>query len=579
MRRILFVLFLIPCLIAPAWAGVSHSEKNLSPRYRHWLDVEVPYIIESEERQEFLTLHTDAERENFIREFWASRNPDPGADLNTYKEEHYRRLQYANEHFGDPKNENGWRTDQGRIYITLGEPQQHITYPASRNVRPMIVWFYRSPSPALPSYFYIVFYKRSAGEPYTLYSPYQDGPARLVTGLEALNDQTRALQQIRKSLGDEVAKETVTLLPSEPANLDEFSPSMQSDAMLSTILGLPDNFLEQQKVALNRGRRKENVTASIFTTSDAPEVGYTVTRDAQGLSTVNYLIAFRNPDATLIGQRKDKTQGYDLTLRNHITTEAGKPVYDDVVVLTGAVQDAAAAVGRKKAFGAEDRFPLVPGKYVVESTLTNNLTLQAHRMKQTVVVPEAKRGALAISDPVIYNGNPAREDSDALPFMFAGLRFSPHAIKDVTIHSGDKIPCVFQLWLPKNADGQVETAPVVMHYLYASSSLNEKPIEDSEETVDASNADSAGNLVSGHIFQTTGLTPGSYRMVIRATQAGSPPAYATLTIHVVPTDVAVGSWTVYGPPEPGQDAAKRGLAAKAQAKPEQARTATPVQAH
>ena len=192
----------------------------------------------------------------------------------------------------------------------------------------MIAWFYGTPTPALPSYFYVLFYKRSAGEPYTLYSPYEDGPARLVTGLEDLNDQTRSLQTIRKSLGDEVARMTVSLIPSEPVDLSNFSPSMQSDALVSNILGLADNPYQKQRLALRR--QQEKVTASIVTTSNTPHVGYTVTRDERGQSMVQYLIQFPEPDATLIGERKDKTLGYDLTLQNHITTESGAPVYDDV---------------------------------------------------------------------------------------------------------------------------------------------------------------------------------------------------------------------------------------------------------
>lgn len=556
------VVLLMMCVSLGAWARVSSSEKNLAPRYRHWLTVEVPYIIESEERAQFLGLHSDAEQDSFIREFWQARNPTPGAENNNYKEEHYLRLQYANEHFGDPRLEDGWRTDEGRIYITLGAPQEKMTYPNAQNVRPLIVWFYRSTAPALPPYFYVLFYKRSAGDPYTLYSPYQDGPLRLVTGLES-NDQTKSLQVLRKSLGDEVARLAVTLLPSEPANLDEFSPTMTSDSLLGTIRGLPDNSLQREKIAM--GRRREKVTASIFTTDDAPEAGYTVARDAQGQSTVNYLIQFRSPATGLVGEMRDKTLGYDLTLQNHITTQAGTPVYDDVVALTGHVSAGEAQVARQKRFGAEDRFPLVPGTYLVQSILTNNLNLAAYRLAEKIVVPESRPSSLAISEPLVYSGSPVRDEAKDLPFSFSALRFSPRALHSVTIHAGERIACVFQLWLPKTAAGAVRTVPVAMHYLYGSASLNEKPVEESDETVDPSNADAVGNLLTGHIFQTGALAPGSYRMVIRATQAGSAPAYATLTIHVVPTDVAVGEWTAYGPAEPGQDAAKRQRAAKAQA--------------
>jgi len=549
-------------------AFVDKAEKALPPEYRKWLDEDAAYIIDSDERAQFLALHTNVERDSFINAFWQARNPTPGPD-NPYRAEHYRRLAYANEHFGSPQSGNGWRSDEGRIYITLGAPQTITTYPVAHNVRPMIAWFYGSPTPALPSYFYVLFYKRSAGEPYTIYSPYQDGPARLVTGLEDLNDQTRSLQTIRKSLGDEVARMTVSLIPSEPVDLSTFSPSMQSDALMSNILGFADNPYEKQMLALRK--QQEKITASIMVPGNTPRVGYAVMRDERGQSMVHYLIQFPEPDATLIGERKDKTLGYDLTLQNHITTEAGAPVYDDVVALTGGVQPGQADVGRKKPFAAEDRFPLVPGRYIIQSTLTNNLTLAAHRMIETVVVPQTSKSGLGISEPLVYSGNPIHDEGSTLPFSIAGVRFSPRGVGTMTIHAGDRIPLVFQLWVPRDASGKLNAAPVQLHYLYGSPVSGGKPIDESDETVDPANADAAGNFVTGHVFQTESIAPGNYRMIIRATQAGSAPVFSTMTLRVVPADVAVGDWTAYGPPRPDQDEQKRALSAKAQAKGEQAK--------
>ncbi len=556
----LLVLFFI------SWSAEARvSEKSLAPQYRHWLSVEVPYIIESDERREFLDLHSDAERDSFIRQFWQSRNPTPGAPNNPYKDEHYRRFAYANEHFGDPKFENGWRTDQGQIYIKLGQPQSITTYPNERNVRPLIAWFYQSTSPALPPYFYILFYKRSTGEPYTIYSPYQDGPNRLVTGLEDLNVQKRSLQTIRKSLGDEVARMTISLIPSEPVNLNDYSPTMISDTLLSTIRGLPDNYLEKQAVA--RRRRDEKVTASIYTASNNPTAGYMVSRDEQGHSTLNFLIQFPEADPSLIGVRKDKSVGYDMTLQSHVLTADGKPVYDEVDILTGHLEPGQADVAKRKPFAAEERFPLAPGKYIIEASLTNNLNLQAHRVSEQVEVPAASAAHLGISNAVVFSGNPVRDDGDSLPFSFANLRFSPRSATVATIHPGDAVPCIFQLWLPREQDGAIKKAPVELHYVIAPASLSGRALQEVDETVDPANSDPGGNLLTGHKFETADLLPGNYRVVIRATQAGSAPASTFLTLHVVQGDAPVGTWTAYGPPQPGQDQGKRELSAKAQSLP------------
>ena len=193
--------------------------RRLTPEFRHWIDEEVNYIITSEEKKQFLSLANDAERDNFIKNFWAARNPSPNSDINTYEEEHYRRLAYANQHFGNIKAQDGWHSDQGMIYILLGEPEQKANYPGARNMRPIEIWFYQAKTPALPTHFNIIFYKRSIGEPYTLYSPYQDGPTRLTTESQSINNQVRAIDTIRKSLGDEVARTTLSLVPTEPVGL------------------------------------------------------------------------------------------------------------------------------------------------------------------------------------------------------------------------------------------------------------------------------------------------------------------------------------------------------------------------
>ncbi len=116
------------------------SEKDLynelNSQYKKWLNEDVIYIITPEERRSFLHLSTNEEREQFIEAFWQRRNPDPDSPENTFKEEHYRRVAYANEHFasGIP----GWKTDRGKIYIMWGPPDEIDAHPTGGNWdRPM----------------------------------------------------------------------------------------------------------------------------------------------------------------------------------------------------------------------------------------------------------------------------------------------------------------------------------------------------------------------------------------------------------------------------------------------------------
>jgi GWxTD domain-containing protein len=102
--------------------------KELETPYRKWLNEDVTYIITDEERAAWKRMGTDDEREQFIEGFWLRRDPTPDTAENEYKEEHYRRIAYANERFasGIP----GWKSDRGRIYITFGPPDEIEDHPS-----------------------------------------------------------------------------------------------------------------------------------------------------------------------------------------------------------------------------------------------------------------------------------------------------------------------------------------------------------------------------------------------------------------------------------------------------------------
>ena len=102
--------------------------KELETPYRKWLNEDVSYIITDEERTAFKRLSTDDEREQFIEQFWLRRDPTPDSAENEFKEEHYRRIAYANERFasGIP----GWKADRGRIYITFGPADEVESHPS-----------------------------------------------------------------------------------------------------------------------------------------------------------------------------------------------------------------------------------------------------------------------------------------------------------------------------------------------------------------------------------------------------------------------------------------------------------------
>ena len=109
---------------------------ELSKTYKKWLNEDVVWIISDEERAAFKQLSNDEERDNFIEAFWQRRDPTPDTEENEYKEEHYRRIAYANEHF--PAGIPGWKSDRGRMYIMYGPADEVHSHPSGGSYeRPM----------------------------------------------------------------------------------------------------------------------------------------------------------------------------------------------------------------------------------------------------------------------------------------------------------------------------------------------------------------------------------------------------------------------------------------------------------
>jgi GWxTD domain-containing protein len=106
---------------------IRKTLKELDTPYKQWLNEDVVYIISPEERNAFGQLATNEEREQFIEQFWLRRSTNPDLPDNEFKEEHYRRIAYANEHYasGIP----GWKTDRGHMYIVWGPPDEIDSHP------------------------------------------------------------------------------------------------------------------------------------------------------------------------------------------------------------------------------------------------------------------------------------------------------------------------------------------------------------------------------------------------------------------------------------------------------------------
>ncbi len=205
-----FALAAAPAPAAPQTAGKQAPAGGEEGQdfYHKWISEDVYYIATPEEREVYSKLATDQERDRFIEDFWRRRDPDPKTAANEFREEHYRRLAYANERF--KVGRSGWRTDRGRIYIIYGPPTRVRSYPAGSlynrplsegggqtKTFPFEVWSYRS-IPGLGSDVELEFVDSDLSGDYHLsLSPDEKDALLYVPGagstfLEQMGAQTRA---------------------------------------------------------------------------------------------------------------------------------------------------------------------------------------------------------------------------------------------------------------------------------------------------------------------------------------------------------------------------------------------------
>jgi GWxTD domain-containing protein len=135
------VLCLIALLTSLYGAAQQKLDIGLRPEYNKWIDEDVRWIITTQERQEFLKLATDEQLDRSVIEFWERHNPNPGRKDNAFKEEHYRRLAFANEHFA--AKIPGWKTDRGHVFIVYGPPDSIIKHSSIGTNPTEELWNYR----------------------------------------------------------------------------------------------------------------------------------------------------------------------------------------------------------------------------------------------------------------------------------------------------------------------------------------------------------------------------------------------------------------------------------------------------
>jgi GWxTD domain-containing protein len=541
-----FGYFLLAVMLSGSVSGVSRS--SLPEGYKKWLQQDVAYIITKEERKAFLDLGADADRDQFIEHFWAIRNPTPGSPDNVYRTEHYRRIAYANQFFGHISHSEGWRTDMGRMYITLGEPAQRQKLLGLQKITPMEIWFYSNANPALPPFFYVIFYQRDPTDEFRIYHPYSDGPERLITAVAGPTRQN-ALKILTDDAGRDVARETLSLLPDEPVDINGGTISLSSDIMLGTINDLPNNPLSKEDLN-NHRRLLEDVKSHVVLGEEFLDVLTVPLRDPNGNVNLHYLLRLKKPEDFTVGQSAKEGYYYSILVSAKVQNADGKLIFSDDKKVSRALSLAEFEDIKGKIFGYEGLLPLPPGKYKLDFELTNQLARLAYHRTVEVTIPAIPASGLTVSNIVtFFSARTVDQRAHATqPFTGAGVKFIPRAGNELQLTQGEPLRFFYQVWAPSllnsansgkiKPDGKIE-----IEYVYGRMEAQDSKTISDQLPLDQ--LDKGGSVINGKQILTADLPPGHYRLVMALrdpeTQAK---IYGSLNFSISELTTATPSWDV-----------------------------------
>jgi GWxTD domain-containing protein len=434
----------LPGLLGVLLAAGDEREDKLPEPYRTWLREEVTYIISPVEREAFLSLTTEAERQSFLEVFWRKRDLNPSTPENEYRSEHYERLAYANEFFGRETFRPGWQTDRGRYYILLGKPGTRRPLEASDEIYPSELWFYNNPELkylGLPPFFHLLFFRRAGSGELELYSPLSDGPQALLTGFQApvndfRDDVERAYEKLF-AVDVELAQASLSFRTDEGDKAQFQNPAFGTLALLDDIASAPFRRLDTsyaERLDFERG----NVESDYLFTY-VPSFG--LAHVLPGPERTHYLHWVIELDPENVGFVRDEDRGtYNSVF---VASVEIAPADDDTRLALEERKESFIELTERQAGGSlklpfayAGMSPVVPGAFKARVILRNRACpsrAEADCFKSYTLfdtsfsVPEWQNGAPELSELVLSYGSEV-VDGDPLyrPFRFGKVEVFPN---------------------------------------------------------------------------------------------------------------------------------------------------------
>ena len=437
-RRLLpyLLLLLLPSL-ATAQQSVDEEQEDY---FKRWLDQDVRYIISFEEKEVFSRLSTAEEKERFVEQFWRRRDTDPETRANEFKEEHYRRIAYANERFKSGRD--GWLTDRGRLYIIHGPPSNIEMHPmgglymrplneggGSTTTFPYEVWSYRYIE-GLGTDIQFEFVDAGMNGAYKLALSPDEKDALLMAGGGATLEE----QMGSKTRGDRV-REQYLLRPLDHRSLGIRRSSFQILEDYFTALSPPKiKFRDLQKMVGTRISYEElpiATQASLFWIAEDRFV-VPVT-----LQVFNRELSYK-PEG-MRNKARVEVYGAVHDLSGRIQYE-----FEDQIYVDDPGPGQLAQRGRSI---YQHPIPLKSGRYKIEWVVRDVHSGKIGTSRHVIVAPRQVKGQMFFSPLVLADR--IRFDRDANPLApfatLSGLKVYPN-LQDNSFYVGNKIGVYFELY-------------------------------------------------------------------------------------------------------------------------------------
>lgn len=384
MRTGVYKILMISLLISSfLFSGQKVKETDLPSRFRDFLNL-TRYIIREVEKDVFMQLATDIERDIFIETFWKMRDPTPGTPQNEYKDEHIRRFNYANKYLGRNSTREGWRTDMGMIYNILGEPISKDRFPATQDIYPCEVWYYYGDqAKGLPPHFGLVFFQKGGVGEYKLYNPVSDGPSSLLTKSYRM-DPFNYLEQYEtiRELAPTLSLVCLSIVPGDiPYN---YQPSIQNVTILADIIESPKKNVNTS-YATHFLDYKGMVSTEYMTNYVKSETDLALIHDP--VMDLNFLHFSIVPE-TLSLDYYEPTDQYFCSLRMDVSLRIKDDIifqYDKDFPIYFSEEDIQKI--KSNGLAIEDSFPVIEGNYDLTILLQNSVGKEFTIFEKKIEIP------------------------------------------------------------------------------------------------------------------------------------------------------------------------------------------------